>query len=112
MLGDTACFVEDIQLQHRHWRAFDDAPTSRHVLYRTIWELLQPLSEDERRSVLNDILLWASSEVGCRSTHRTLTTEEVLALGAGDLVAIGAHTVTHPVLASLPQPLQRNEMQS
>jgi peptidoglycan/xylan/chitin deacetylase (PgdA/CDA1 family) len=40
-----------------------------------------------------------------------MSAEEVVRLAEGDLVEVGAHTVTHPVLAALPPTAQRDEIQ-
>jgi peptidoglycan/xylan/chitin deacetylase (PgdA/CDA1 family) len=46
----------------------------------------------------------------CRPSHRSLTLEEVFALAEEELIELGAHTVTHPVLSSLPEAAQRHEI--
>jgi peptidoglycan/xylan/chitin deacetylase (PgdA/CDA1 family) len=45
-----------------------------------------------------------------RQQHRCLTAEEVRELAEGDLVEIGAHTLTHPVLSSLSAERQEEEI--
>jgi peptidoglycan/xylan/chitin deacetylase (PgdA/CDA1 family) len=45
-----------------------------------------------------------------RPSHRHLTTAEVRKLGQGTLSDIGAHTVTHPVLAGLTREVQAGEV--
>ena len=46
-----------------------------------------------------------------RTTHCPLTAQEVIELAADGLVEVGAHTVTHPVLASLSDAGQWHEIQ-
>jgi len=110
-LGEAAHYHEDTWRGHRYWRAWERAPSSRHVLYRSVWELLQPLSFDERRKVLDELLVWAGTEPIGRSTHRSLSREEISAIAQGELIEIGAHTVTHPVLSALSGEAQRHEIQ-
>ena len=43
-LGQAARYSEDNSRRHRSWRAWEDAPTSRHRLYRSPWELLHALA--------------------------------------------------------------------
>jgi peptidoglycan/xylan/chitin deacetylase (PgdA/CDA1 family) len=76
-------------------------PTLRQGLYRTLCQLLQPLSERERLKTLGQLLGWFGTPAPSRSTHRILSANEVVQLADGGLIEIGSHTVTHPVLASL-----------
>jgi peptidoglycan/xylan/chitin deacetylase (PgdA/CDA1 family) len=59
---------------------------------------------------LDELLAWAGVDSLVRSTHRSLSVDEVRALASTELVDIGAHTVTHPALAALPAALQRDEV--
>jgi peptidoglycan/xylan/chitin deacetylase (PgdA/CDA1 family) len=110
-LGEAAHYSEDASLGYRRWRAWRDTPSPRHHLYRSLWDLLNPLSEAEQRKALDELLTWAGAEPTVRPTHRFLSLEEVVALAQGDLIEIGAHTVTHPVLSALPAASQRVEIQ-
>jgi peptidoglycan/xylan/chitin deacetylase (PgdA/CDA1 family) len=110
-LGEAAHYGEEASRRHRRWRAWDDAPTSRHRLYRSLWELLKPLTQREKRTVLDELLTWADAEPFVRTTDRPLSLEEVVALAQGGLIEVGAHTMTHPVLSALPEVLQREEIQ-
>jgi peptidoglycan/xylan/chitin deacetylase (PgdA/CDA1 family) len=97
--------------RHSRWRAGEEPPTSRHALYHSLWKILKPLPGGKRQTVLEALGRWAGLESSCRSTHRTLTPDEVLALAQGGLVEIGAHTVNHPSLSTLPIESQRDEIQ-
>jgi peptidoglycan/xylan/chitin deacetylase (PgdA/CDA1 family) len=85
--------------------------SQRHSLYVSLWRLLRPLPESERRKIQDELLAWAGAEPAVRSTHRTLSREEVLTLGRGELIEIGSHTVTHPLLSALSPTAQREEIQ-
>jgi peptidoglycan/xylan/chitin deacetylase (PgdA/CDA1 family) len=61
--------------------------------------------------ILEDLTAWAEAPPIGRPSHQTLTSEETIRLAEGDLVEIGAHTMTHPVLATLPAIEQRQEIQ-
>jgi peptidoglycan/xylan/chitin deacetylase (PgdA/CDA1 family) len=93
------------------WQVGDKAQNSRHALYYSIWQLLQPLPADKQRKVLEELVSWADARPQNRPTHRLLSIEEVVALAQGDLVEIGAHTVTHPVLSMQPAAVQQAEIQ-
>jgi peptidoglycan/xylan/chitin deacetylase (PgdA/CDA1 family) len=109
-LGEAANYSEDDFQRNRHWRAWEDAPSSRHFLYNSLWELLRTLTKGERQTILDDLLAWAGTEPTVRPTHCSLSLEEVLALAQGELIEVGAHTVTHPALSALPALSQRDEI--
>lgn len=108
-LGKAAHYSEETA-RRRRWRAWKDAFSSRRRLYRSLWELLHPLTKGERQKVLNELLVWADAEPAARPAHRPLSLEEVFALAQGELIEIGAHTVTHPALSALPATSQRDEI--
>ena len=56
------------------------------------------------------VLTWAGAGPEGRDSHRMLTPDELRSLADGDLVEIGAHTVTHSVLSELPVPEQETEI--
>lgn len=110
-LGEAAFYPEDRYWQHSSWKFLEDSPSPRQAIYRSLWQLLQPLPESEQRKVLDELLAWASTKAKGRLTHRTLSQQEVATLARGGLVEVGAHTVTHPVLSALPAASQRDEIQ-
>jgi peptidoglycan/xylan/chitin deacetylase (PgdA/CDA1 family) len=110
-LGEAAYSSEDATRRRRRWRAWGGrAPNSRHHLYFSLWELLYPLAEVERQESLYALRAWADAEPVVRPTHRPLSLQEVVALRQGELIEVGAHTVTHPALATLPIASQQNEI--
>lgn len=86
------------------------APTSRRPLYFSLHELLYPLAEGARRGALDQLLEWAGANPSPRPTHRTLSPAEVSSLARCELTEIGAHTLTHPSLATLPPDEQWREI--
>lgn len=70
---------------------------------------LLPLALDDRRRILARVREWAGDPPGTPETGRSLTAAEVQQL-AGGLVDIGAHTVSHPLLANQPIALQCAEI--
>jgi peptidoglycan/xylan/chitin deacetylase (PgdA/CDA1 family) len=87
-----------------------DDPSPRHGLWRALDRWLRPLPEAGQRTVLDQLANWAGTDLQARSTHRRLSPDELIALAQGDLVEIGAHTVTHPMLARLPVTAQQQEV--
>jgi peptidoglycan/xylan/chitin deacetylase (PgdA/CDA1 family) len=109
-LGEAAYYDEEASRRHRGWRAWWEAPSSRHSLYKSLWDLLQSITEAERRRVLEELRGWAGVEPAGRPSDCPLSPEEVIALAKGGLVEVGAHTVTHPALSTLPPASQRDEI--
>ena len=91
------------------WRAWEAAPGPRQSAYVAIYEMLFPLSDTEREKALEQLRRGATRYAD-RRQHRCLTADELRELGWGDLVEIGAHTLTHPVLAQLPLEQQEQEI--
>jgi peptidoglycan/xylan/chitin deacetylase (PgdA/CDA1 family) len=110
-LGETARYDVTAHQRHLGWRAWQaDEPTSRHTVYRSLWQLMQPMSDGERQQVRKELLAWAGAGDWARPTHRALTIEEISELARGGLVEVGCHTVTHPQLAALNADAQRHEI--
>jgi peptidoglycan/xylan/chitin deacetylase (PgdA/CDA1 family) len=96
---------------HRDWNmSRKDNPTLRHGVYRSLFQILQPLPDPERQKVMDDLTAWAGMDTVGRSTHRTLLPGELAQLADGGLIEIGSHTVSHPVLAALHPDAQMNEI--
>ena len=110
-LGKAAHYSsEKAARQRRRWRAWAGVSDSRHGLYYSLWELLYSLNKDERQKLLGKLRAWAGAEPVVRPTHRPLSLDEVVRLAQGELIEIGAHTVTHPARAVLPAASQRDEI--
>ena len=110
-LGEMAYYSEDNYRRDRNRKAWEGGPGSRYSLYYSLWQLLRPLREEERRITLDEILTWTGVEPVTRPTHRALLAEEVCMLGEGSLIEIGAHTVTHPFLSMHSANFQWDEIQ-
>jgi peptidoglycan/xylan/chitin deacetylase (PgdA/CDA1 family) len=78
--------------------------------YLTFYQKLQPLAHAERRQILNALGMKFRERVSCRPSHRPLTIEELQRLAAHELFEIGAHTVTHPLLAAQSAEEQYSEI--
>jgi peptidoglycan/xylan/chitin deacetylase (PgdA/CDA1 family) len=111
-LGEAVHYSKDEYQRHRPWSASEkEIPSPRHSLYRSLYSLLYPMLESDRLKVMDKLLVWAGAEPASRSTHRSLSLEEVVALNQGELFEIGSHTVTHPLLPALPAAWQQDEIQ-
>jgi len=111
-LGEAASYSQEAYSRHRGWHVLQkEIPTARHALYRALHEQLFGLPEQEIQKSLRELQTKAGVGSTARPTHRPLTAQEVIQLAADGLVEVGAHTVTHPVLASLSHAGQRHEIQ-
>jgi peptidoglycan/xylan/chitin deacetylase (PgdA/CDA1 family) len=75
-----------------------------------LYRLFEPLSEEERQQVLEQIRSWSGATTHDDPERKVLCPPEVLRLAEGNLVEIGAHTVSHRYLARLPIAEQRTEI--
>jgi peptidoglycan/xylan/chitin deacetylase (PgdA/CDA1 family) len=91
--------------------ARDDAQRARAALHREIWELLLPLAHDEQQHVLDALRRWSQVRYQPRASHRVMRADEIAQLASGGLVDVGAHTVTHPHLPSIPATNWRLEIE-
>ena len=92
------------------WRAWDSAPGPRQTAYLEIYGLLVKLTDAAREEAMAQLRAGAARAQADRRQHRCMTEDELRELAAGDLVEIGAHTLTHPVLSSLPPEQQQHEI--
>ena len=94
---------EDLMLQ-------EAIPSSRHRLLQQIYERLAALPE-EQLSVLAKLQQWIeTAEPVAADTDRAMTAAELQTLAQDGLVSVGSHTVNHPMLTSIPQDQQYNEL--
>jgi peptidoglycan/xylan/chitin deacetylase (PgdA/CDA1 family) len=77
----------------------------------SIYRALLLVSSVEREKAMEELSAWTGIAPEDRPSRRALSAEELIELAAGDLIDIGAHSVTHPVLAALSIPAQRAEIQ-
>jgi peptidoglycan/xylan/chitin deacetylase (PgdA/CDA1 family) len=111
-LGELSQYSEQVYQHHLRWTvAQKDDPSLRHSLYRSFNELLRPLSEQERRRILDELRAWARAEPSGRQAYQSLSADEVTRLADGGLLEVGAHTVSHSILSELTATEQREEIQ-
>ena len=82
----------------RHWSvpAFDQK-SSREKIFYEIWAELRQRPYEAQMGGVDELGRWAGCSLVARESHRAMTKKEVRDISDG-LVAIGAHTVTHPTL--------------
>ena len=86
--------------------------SSAAALRRALYPRLRALDQRARETVLDQLgeLMGVSPEAEAVGLRRVVTPDERRRLGDGDLVQIGAHTVTHPALSALNASCQREEI--
>jgi peptidoglycan/xylan/chitin deacetylase (PgdA/CDA1 family) len=81
----------------------------REKVHYEIYSALQPLPQEVQTSVLEKLGRWSGYDLPARPSHRIMTKQEVANISDG-LVAIGAHTVTHPRLSAHSFATQHHEI--
>ena len=110
-LGTYSHYSDTEYKSHSNWHVLiKDDPTPRHKIYRSLCKLMRPLPTENRETLLQKIAAWAQKDTIGRSSHRSVTADEVKELAKGGLIEVGAHTMTHPVLSSISKARQQNEI--
>jgi len=91
------------------WRSSDPPTTQREEGFLRIWRLLQFQAATERLCVLDQLRQQGEPSVA-PCDRLPLSRDELRDLAADGLVAVGGHTVTHPVLSRLSPAEQREEI--
>lgn len=94
------------------WRAWEAPMSPRQGLYQTLYDFLVNLALEEKHAILDQVRKWAGMGGDLRAGYRTVSEAEARELASNRFIEIGAHTITHPVLASLPASEQRHEIAS
>jgi peptidoglycan/xylan/chitin deacetylase (PgdA/CDA1 family) len=111
-LGEGSTYTEEDYRRDGHWNVeCREDPGPRQRVFRAVFDCLYGLATAKRRNILDQLTTWAGVRPMARPTHEALTSEQAVRLADGDLIEIGAHTVTHPVLAALSVAEQRQEIQ-
>jgi peptidoglycan/xylan/chitin deacetylase (PgdA/CDA1 family) len=110
-LGTAVEYSEEDRKCDRTQLAWQAQPGSRLFFYYSVWKVLRSLPNEKRDRVIEQIQSWARAKPAMRSQYRLMSSEEVRTLGEGELVEVGAHTVTHPFLSAHATALQKAEIE-
>jgi peptidoglycan/xylan/chitin deacetylase (PgdA/CDA1 family) len=111
-MGASRTYTSAEQDAHRGWHVdHPHAPTGRHRVFREVYRLVQPLSQEDRSRVMDDLLAWGGTDRNrVRSQRKAMTPEQARALVGKGLVSAGAHTLNHPSLPSQTGAVKRFEI--
>jgi len=109
MVGEKELRLE-IKGRTRQWKLTSDEEQLK--AYHEICDLLMPLSPEQREAVLEQLRLWFGASENGRPEYRLMTVEELATISRDGLIEIGAHTVNHPNLTTIPPERQRWEIET
>lgn len=110
-LGADAVYGLETAVSRQNWSILDDHdPGPRQAVYRELALRLKTLDGPIRESALGVLRATSIPDAGDGSSGRPLTEGELSDLAAGDLIEVGAHTHSHPVLANLAPERQAEEI--
>lgn len=96
---------------NRFGRAWPTATgTDRQKMYNEIHPLIKKIDAVCRENWFSQLRSWADANEAARATHRSMTLDELQALSQNPWVTIGAHTVSHTPLSTLPVQFQSEEI--
>ena len=94
----------------RAWNATQPAATGRQRSYLGLCALLRSLDDPARQAALEALRVQLGRPAGVRQENRMLDPDQLRRLAASAQIVIGAHAVTHPVLAQLSPGRQEEEI--
>src|SRR5262245_21672776 len=110
-LGQSAVeYSENSYREHGAWYFGKDVPTERHALYVDLYKVIRPLAPHQQNEMLEMLRAWSGQRTAAAKSSLPMTPSELRALRRGDLIEVGAHTMSHPVLSTLPEDSQRREI--
>jgi len=110
-LGDDAALSAAAFSQRRGWHVeCDGVRTPRQAMYEDLCRRLRPMDAERRAAVLHQLAEAVQYRPVDVATCATMDDAQLRALVAGGVIEVGAHTVSHPVLAMLSAEEQRREI--
>jgi peptidoglycan/xylan/chitin deacetylase (PgdA/CDA1 family) len=92
------------------WRGAQPQP-ARRALLRQLHRVLRLQPPELRQAVLERLSDWSGEPLSAGMRHRAATASELVELAKSPCIRLGAHSVSHPVLAKLPAPVCRREIE-
>lgn len=108
-LGKWAVLKEKKSLQK--WNVeFKTDSSSRQGIYRKLYSTLRTLEKKQREELLDQLRSFSKEALEKQRECRAMNPDEIQQLFNKDLIDIGAHTVTHPVLSLQSLEEQKKEI--
>ena len=82
----------------------------RKLTHKAMHAFLRNLRSEDRDKMLSSLAEWAGVENNGRQEYRSMNADEIVGLSKSGVIDIGAHTITHPVLAALSAEEQSDEI--
>lgn len=92
------------------WNVIQECKLARQDAYRTLCDYLRSQSPHMREEVMAEIRKWLGKDGMDVANNKFMTVEQLERLTENGLIDVGAHTIMHPDLASLPAQEQRREI--
>jgi peptidoglycan/xylan/chitin deacetylase (PgdA/CDA1 family) len=105
----TQTLSVDVQAAPAEGGASDHASSPRRPLYASLSAWLRRLPASQQAAAVSQLITWSGVADEAPEAHRRLRVDELQALARSPLIAIGAHSVNHPVLGRRPADEQHHE---
>lgn len=106
-------FVYEWSLAGKHPpQRWGDEERGREALHLNLYRRLLFTTMEDREAVMAGLRSWIGESPETPPETRLLSERELTELAVSTLVDVGSHTVTHPMLATLPQEAQEWEVGS
>ncbi|MDQ8154878.1 MAG: polysaccharide deacetylase family protein [Gemmatimonadota bacterium] len=87
----------------------DQSTSPRRPLYAALSAWLRALPSAHQSAAVAELIAWSGVDAEAPEAHRRLRVDELQALARSPFIAIGGHSVTHPVLGRRPADEQHLE---
>lgn len=85
--------------------------SAREEAYFALWTALRLWPQEPRDALLRELARRVGAPAEARSSHRVMTQAQARALTSQPQITLGAHTMHHPALSSLPAQARREEIE-
>lgn len=75
---------------------------TREGLIVDLYRRIRPLSLEQKRGLIAQLSDWAGVPLGVEASPRTLRPDELVELASSELLEIGSHSLTHPIMTAIP----------
>jgi peptidoglycan/xylan/chitin deacetylase (PgdA/CDA1 family) len=108
-LGDII-LTHEIRQKHRYWNYLDPFPSQRCELYFQLWELIQPLLQNQIEQSIGELKKWASYTKPAKEEDLPMNKKELKEMFSSPLFTMGTHTLNHQLLPAHSKQIQQYEI--